>query len=61
MRVGCGSAAIGMFAPQWRDHVDEVIVVDDHITGVLLGHRHSRTNGGRVTLPCQIEDDRSML
>ncbi len=39
MRVGCGSAAIGMFAPQWRDHVDEVIVVDDHITGVLSEHQ----------------------
>src|ERR1700694_2671482 len=35
MRVGCGSAAIGMFAPQWKDHVDEGIVVDDHITGGL--------------------------
>jgi len=39
MRVGCGSAAIGMFAPQWKDHVDEVIVVDDHITGVLSEHQ----------------------
>ena len=35
MRVGCRSAAIGMFAAQWRSHADEVIVVDDHITGVL--------------------------
>jgi 6-hydroxynicotinate reductase len=39
MRVGCGSAAIGMFAPQWHGHVDEVIVVDDHITGVLSEHQ----------------------
>ncbi|NSX56748.1 6-hydroxynicotinate reductase [Parasulfitobacter algicola] len=38
MRVGCGSAAIGMFAMQWIDHVDEVVVVDDHITGVLSEH-----------------------
>ncbi len=38
MRVGCGSAAIGMFAKQWQRHVDEVIVVDDHITGVLTEH-----------------------
>jgi hypothetical protein len=38
MRVGCGSAAIGMFAKQWEPHVDEVIVVDDHITGVLTEH-----------------------
>ncbi len=39
MRVGCGSATIGMFASQWVDHVDEVIVVDDHITGVLSEHQ----------------------
>jgi len=39
MRVGCGSAAIGMFAKQWFDHVDEVVVVDDHITGVLSEHQ----------------------
>jgi len=39
MRVGCGSAAIGMFAKQWVDHVDEVVVVDDHITGVLSEHQ----------------------
>ena len=39
MRVGCGSAAIGMFAAQWKDHADEVIVVDDHITGVLSEHQ----------------------
>jgi 6-hydroxynicotinate reductase len=38
MRVGCGSAAIGMFAKQWLSHVDEVVVVDDHITGVLSEH-----------------------
>lgn len=39
MRVGCGSAAIGMFAAQWIGHADEVIVVDDHITGVLSEHQ----------------------
>ena len=38
MRVGCGSATIGMFAQQWYGHVDEVVVVDDHITGVLSEH-----------------------
>jgi hypothetical protein len=42
MRVGCGSAAIGMFAVQWRPHADEVIVVDDHITGVLTEHQAGR-------------------
>lgn len=45
MRVGCGSATIGMFARQWRDHADEVIVVDDHITGVLTEHQAGRFLG----------------
>lgn len=39
MRVGCGSAAIGMFASQWQGLVDEVVVVDDHITGVVSEHQ----------------------
>jgi hypothetical protein len=39
MRVGCGSATIGMFAKQWFGKVDEVVVVDDHITGILSEHR----------------------
>ena len=42
MRVGCGSATIGMFAKQWHGHADEVIVVDDHITGVLTEHQAGR-------------------
>ena len=42
MRVGCGSATIGMFAKQWQGLVDEVIVVDDHITGVLTEHQAGR-------------------
>lgn len=39
MRVGCGSATIGIFAQQWHGHVDEVVVIDDHITGVLSEHQ----------------------
>ena len=39
MRVGCGSAAIGIFAQQWTGLVDEVVVLDDHITGVLTEHQ----------------------
>ena len=39
MRVGCGSATIGMFAVQWKGLVDEVVVVDDHITGVVSEHQ----------------------
>ena len=39
MRVGCGSATVGIFAQQWQGLADEVIVVDDHITGVLTEHQ----------------------
>src|SRR3979490_1462944 len=35
MRVGCGSATIGMFAKQWHGKVAGVGGVDDPITGVL--------------------------
>jgi hypothetical protein len=42
MRVGCGSATIGMFAPAWVGLVDDVVVVDDHITGVLSEHQAGR-------------------
>ncbi|MGE3065028.1 MAG: 6-hydroxynicotinate reductase [Hyphomicrobiaceae bacterium] len=42
MRVGCGSATVGIFAQQWFGHVDEVVVVDDHITGVLTEHQAGR-------------------
>ncbi|MBO9651884.1 MAG: 6-hydroxynicotinate reductase [Variovorax sp.] len=42
MRVGCGSAAIGIFARQLFGHADEVVVVDDHITGVLTEHQAGR-------------------
>jgi hypothetical protein len=45
MRVGCGSAAIGMFAVQWRGLVDEVVVVDDHITGVVSEHQAGKVLG----------------
>ncbi|OSP55872.1 6-hydroxynicotinate reductase [Pseudoruegeria sp. SK021] len=45
MRVGCGSASIGMFARQWLGHADEVVVVDDHITGVLTEHEAGKGLG----------------
>jgi hypothetical protein len=45
MRVGCGSATIGMFAQQWFDKVDDVVVVDDHITGVLSEHQAGKLLG----------------
>src|SRR6201984_2796328 len=49
MRVGCGSATIGMFAKQWFGKVDDVIVVDDHITGVLSEHQAGKLLGVRET------------
>jgi 6-hydroxynicotinate reductase len=45
MRVGCGSATIGMFAAQWVGLVDEVVVVDDHITGVVSEHQAGKVLG----------------
>src|SRR5579862_4258960 len=45
MRVGCGSATIGMFAKQWHNKVDQVVVVDDHITGVLSQHQAGKLLG----------------
>jgi hypothetical protein len=49
MRVGCGSATIGMFASQWRGLVDEVVVVDDHITGVVSEHQAGKVIGWEDT------------
>ena len=49
MRVGCGSATIGMFAAQWRGLVDEVVVVDDHITGVVSEHQAGKVIGWEPT------------
>ncbi len=49
MRVGCGSATIGMFAAQWQGLVDEVVVVDDHITGVVSEHQAGKVLGWAET------------
>ena len=49
MRVGCGSATVGIFAQQWFGEVDEVIVVDDHITGVLSEHQAGKCLDMRAT------------
>lgn len=39
MRVGCGSATIGMFAAQLSKVVDEAIILDHHVIGLLSEHR----------------------
>ncbi len=49
MRVGCGSATVGMFAAQWQGLVDEVVVVDDHITGVMSEHQAGKVIGWSPT------------
>lgn len=38
MRVGCGSATIGMFARQLARAVDEAIILDHHVVGLLSEH-----------------------
>jgi Pyruvate/2-oxoacid:ferredoxin oxidoreductase delta subunit len=38
MRVGCGSATLGIFAPQLKEAADEVVVLDSHVTGLLSRH-----------------------
>src|SRR3954452_695320 len=42
MRVGCGSATIGIFAQQWVGHLDEGVGGGDHITRVLSGHPRAK-------------------
>jgi len=39
MRVGCGSATIGMFAAALSKVVDEAIILDYHVIGLLSEHR----------------------
>jgi len=38
MRVGCGSATAGLFAPVIKEAADEVIVIDSHITSLFTEH-----------------------
>ena len=42
MRVGCGSAVSGLFAPYMEKAADEVIVLDGHITGLFSEHPSGR-------------------
>lgn len=45
MRVGCGSATIGMFARQLSKVVDEAIILDYHIIGLLSEHMAGKAVG----------------
>jgi NAD-dependent dihydropyrimidine dehydrogenase PreA subunit len=49
MRVGCGSATMGLFAPLLREAADEVIVLDSHLTGLMSEHVAGRYAGARPT------------
>jgi len=42
MRVGCGSATTGLFAPYIFNAADEVIILDGHITGLFSEHPSGR-------------------
>jgi len=45
MRVGCGSATAGMFARQLSKVVDEAIILDYHIIGLLSEHMAGKAVG----------------
>jgi NAD-dependent dihydropyrimidine dehydrogenase PreA subunit len=49
MRVGCGSATMGLFAPLLRQVADEVIVLDSHLTSLMSEHAAGRFVGVRPT------------
>ncbi|MEJ2716013.1 MAG: 4Fe-4S binding protein [Deltaproteobacteria bacterium] len=38
MRVGCGSATLGLFAGIFKDAADEAIIIDSHLTGLMSEH-----------------------
>lgn len=47
MRVGCGSATLGMFSKLISETIDEAIIVDPHITGLMSEHPAGRYLGLR--------------
>lgn len=38
MRIGCGSATVGLFARMMKEAVDECIVIDHHVIGLVSEH-----------------------
>lgn len=38
MRVGCGSATLGLFSAIFNEVVDEAIILDSHLTGLMSEH-----------------------
>lgn len=56
MRVGCGSATLGIFAPLLKEVADEVIVLDSHVTGLMSEHvagvyAGAKPSGVSITFP----------
>ena len=49
MRVGCGSATMGLFTPLLIAAADEVIIIDSHITGQMSRHVAGVYAGARPT------------
>jgi len=49
MRVGCGSATMGLFAPLFRDTADEVIVLDSHLTSLMSEHAAGKFVGAKAS------------
>ncbi|UCF83459.1 MAG: 4Fe-4S binding protein [Desulfobacteraceae bacterium] len=49
MRVGCGSATLGLFAPLLLESADEVIILDSHLTSLMSEHAAGRFVGARPT------------
>ena len=49
MRVGCGSATLGLFAPLLVEAADEVIILDSHITGQMSRHVAGQFAGAKAT------------
>jgi NAD-dependent dihydropyrimidine dehydrogenase PreA subunit len=47
MRVGCGSATLGLFAPLLKEAADEAIILDSHITGLMSEHAAGRFVGAK--------------
>lgn len=57
MRVGCGSATLGLFSNIFKDVADEVVVLDSHLTGLMSEHAAGRyvgvlPSGVRLAFPC---------
>lgn len=47
MRIGCGSATVGLFAKLMKDSVDECIVIDHHVIGLFSEHLAGEAVGAK--------------